>query len=911
MLAACGQKSTTEYIESGNSLFKQQELKAAIIEYKNAVKSAPNNGEARFLLGKAYLADKQYDFAQKEFERALEFKYRLDTLIPLLSETYQKTGADKALLALTLNQSINPDDQAKIHFYQLQAHMRLDQAEKAKSLIDDIRQLNTDSPYKPLALVIDLLLDNQVDGAQIQLDNLLADNPSQPDALKLKANLLLGQRKLEEAADVYQVYVDHHKDDLDVVFILARLYNDSNQYDKSEPLVDQLLKVNAKQPVLNQLKAIARMQDKDHEQALLYAENALAVQVEDVPTRLIAGVSAYFLKDFETANQHLALVASEIPASHPALRILADTQLKLGMTLEANDTIRQFDEITERDASLVSGVGHALLKRGDVQQARSVLSKQPKQLTSPKALTNVGLLKLSLNDVDGILDLETALDSVQKSETAGVNQESIEDVLVKAYISTRQYDKAMAIAKRWRTSISNAVKGAMLAGTIHAQQGNTDAARSAFQSALTNEPDNPKFKMALLDLLPIDTAEEQQQLLTELNGLIAEHPSFIPPLLKQYILSKKLNQPIGVIDHLVKLIEQSPEDRSLPVVLGQFYSMEQQTERAIEQFESVLTDTPEPFWQALSKNYQRNKQFSKFVELNEKWLEKQPNNPLAIIGNAIALETRGETESALALTSRYIDELQGKNLEIRLMHIHLLLRSNKAALARTQFEQLPERARSLPFSKGLLAQLQIRNKDWQKAKTNLEVAYNQQPTPQNAAMMYDVIKQTNGPLPAYTFLQQHVNRVPNDQLNIMRLANLQIGQNSNLAIENYRAAVALNNNNFIAHNNLAYLLMERGELDPALNHAEQAQTLRPTDINVLDTLGVIQIKRGKYQDAVQHFKMAVESMDGKINDLIYVNYIEALLLNEQKALAQRKMEQYAVTNDAAVAKLNAIRAKHF
>jgi len=910
-LAACGQKSSEEYINSGKTLIAQQDVKAAIIEFKNAVKTEPQNAEARFLLGKAYLDNRQYDFAQKEFERALEFKYSPEKLIPLLSETYQKTGADKALLELELGQSSSAEEVAKVKFFQLQAHMRLGQNDKAHTLVNEIQNLNTESPYKPLALVIDLMLKEQPDAAHIQLDNIMESYPNQPDALKFKAGLLLSEKKFQDAAGIYQIYVDNNPDDLDMTFVLARLYNDINRFDKSEPLVDQLLAVNDKQPVLNQLKAIARMQDKDYASALTYAEKALSVQVEDVAVRLIAGVSAYFQEDYATANQHLSLIVGSLPSSHPGLRMLAESQLKLGMTLEANDTMQQFDKITEQEATLVSGIGQALLREGDVKQARSLLAKQPEELQSPKALANVGLLKLSLNDVDGILDLESALSSVKNDQNNAVDATPIEDILVKAYLSTQQYDKAMNIANQWKTSNDNAVKGFMLAGAIYMQQENVGAAKSSFVAALNQEPDSPRIKMAILSLEPSTTAEEQKAHLESLKGLMQEHPDYVPAILRQYLLEKRLEMPISVIQQLSTLIQNNPENQVYPVLLGQIYTVEQRPEDAITQFESVKTDTPQPFWQALSKAYQKTKQFEKFVNLNKTWLEKQPNNPRAILGNAIALESRGNSQQALELTNKYVNELEGSRVELVLMHIHLLLKNQEFEKAQAQYNKLNERAKALPFARGLLAQLQLKSNNPKLAQVNLEAAYAAHATPQNARLMYQILEKTKGPQPAYQFLQQHVQRNKNDQASIMRLANLQLSLNKDLAIQNYQAAIVLNENNFVAHNNLAYLYMEKESLEQALEHAEKANQIRPADVNVLDTLGAIQLKRGKQELALEHFKIAIENMDDNINDVIYVNYIEALLANGQTTLAKRKMEQHKVNDDRAKSKLAELESKYF
>jgi uncharacterized protein (TIGR03790 family) len=72
-----------------------------------------------------------------------------------------------------------------------------------------------------------------------------------------------------------------------------------------------------------------------------------------------------------------------------------------------------------------------------------------------------------------------------------------------------------------------------------------------------------------------------------------------------------------------------------------------------------------------------------------------------------------------------------------------------------------------------------------------------------------------------------------------------------LAERAYRQLLAVNRDNVIALNNLAYLLTERGALDEALTFADQAYGLAPTNASVLDTLGWLQHLRGNEPEALR------------------------------------------------------------
>ena len=74
--------------------------------------------------------------------------------------------------------------------------------------------------------------------------------------------------------------------------------------------------------------------------------------------------------------------------------------------------------------------------------------------------------------------------------------------------------------------------------------------------------------------------------------------------------------------------------------------------------------------------------------------------------------------------------------------------------------------------------------------------------------------------------------------------------NAEKAEEAYRKAIALDDHNGRAYNNLAYLLAERSEsLDEAVSLARQAMLLEPANPMAIDTLGFALFQQGRYQEA--------------------------------------------------------------
>jgi predicted Zn-dependent protease len=82
------------------------------------------------------------------------------------------------------------------------------------------------------------------------------------------------------------------------------------------------------------------------------------------------------------------------------------------------------------------------------------------------------------------------------------------------------------------------------------------------------------------------------------------------------------------------------------------------------------------------------------------------------------------------------------------------------------------------------------------------------------------------------------------------------------AIQRYEDAVRLDPSLAVAKNNLAYLLADTGgNLDRALDLAQEARGLLPDNANAADTLGWVLYKKNSPDAAVVHLREAVRSME--------------------------------------------------
>ncbi len=99
LISACGLTEPGAFIASAQSYLAKSEYPAAIIELENALNQAPDNAQARYLLAKALLDSGAAVPAETEARKAIELKYPLDEVMPVLVWSLVRQGEYKKAIS--------------------------------------------------------------------------------------------------------------------------------------------------------------------------------------------------------------------------------------------------------------------------------------------------------------------------------------------------------------------------------------------------------------------------------------------------------------------------------------------------------------------------------------------------------------------------------------------------------------------------------------------------------------------------------------------------------------------------------------------------------------------------------------------------------------------------------------------
>jgi putative PEP-CTERM system TPR-repeat lipoprotein len=899
-LSSCGKQTSDEYIKEAQQYIAENDPSAAIVALKNAVQVEPKSAQARFELGQLYIQQKQFESAEKELNRALEYGFEASKVLPLLTQAYQQTGAYSAISKLEHKETgLTSVERAEIGYFKVIALARLNKIDEARLLIEELAEIETSSVFKGLTAVYTSVLDQEYETAAAVVSELRNIAPQNAEVLKLLAQLKLSLGAPDEAAEIFKDYVQFYPEDKQTTFVLAKLLVDIGDLAAADPYLDELLLLNDLNPLLNQLKAATYAQQGDYANALKRAEIAITANIEDPSIRLIAGYSAYQLQDYSSANRHLTYIAVRLPDNHPGLRLLAASQLQLGLTSEVGDILNRLDTLSDEDAPLFSKASYELLRDGFEKEAKVFIEKSTNISRTAEDLTRLGLLQLSLNNLDGIVNLEEAVSKSPELVSA-------QTTLAKAYIVTKQYDKALELAAKWKNNSPDDAKPYLLAGDVYTRQQKFTEAKVEFEKASGLDKNSPSPKLALVNLALAQ--EDMQQANQLLEQLLIEFPNNVSAMATNYLVSKQAGKPSSGIEQIQSALNSDPSNIAIRLLLARVQVVETNYQNAIELLSEVKDqkNLPKAYWKTLGQSFIKTNQLRPATLHYDAWLQKEPNDKDAIVGKLLLLDSQNKFEEGSKLTQGYLNNRD--DVQLQLLNTHFLLMQADYPAAQDAYDALPANVLELPLSKGFLARFQLNNNQPELALENALVAYNATPNNRNLILLvftYDKLKQQNKSM---ELLKQHIEKQPTDLTAKMLLAERQIGGDLSGAMTTYKAALQQNPNNYIANNNLAYLYLQKGDIDMAKGFGKKAVELEPNNSAALDTLAQIYVAEKDYKEALNLYDRAIT--DDMQNEEIYLNYVETLFLAEKTFLAKRKLSQREMKQKISIDRENKLKADY-
>jgi putative PEP-CTERM system TPR-repeat lipoprotein len=851
-LAACSPKKTAEeYIQSAKTHIANGKNSTAIVELKNAVLIDLINPESRLLLGAIYLQIGDIEAAEKELTRSLELDGSRELILPKLFKALNlQDKSEKIITLANQNKNISRNILPEILLYKAMAYIKLGDNENATITIAQASEISSESVYSQLGEAYLMAESTDINGALELIENILIKTPELTEALLLKGQLLFIKGDFENAINAFNEFHRLIPSNIQIRLFLANSYIRNDQHSEASAHLDFLLNIVPEHPFTNQLKGLVLYQNGDYDNALIHTDKAIQNGLNVPSNRIVAGLSAFRLAQYERAHYFISTIAQSLPAEHPVLKVLAVVQLKLGYTSEAGDTLQIMDGATSDDINLLTTASFELLKAGKFQEARALVTKTNDiNITNPQEIAKIGILKLSLNDLEGIADLEKASEIDPELPIAKL-------ALASAYIRNKEYDKALALAEKWKETDPDKVEGYNLKAKILLITNDLENAESELNLALGINEFNP-YSLLYFSTKAL-TEKKYKESIRLIDTLISNYPNHLAGLRLQY----KSYKEIGNTDIALSRIEKSYMDNQDNSEYITLYTKVLFIEKNYNKVIELLSDFDNKelnlaiHWVLLGDSYMSIGEDEKALDIFTRWLNVQPQYRVAWLRKVSLQEKLKDYSSALSTTNSAL-KLSPEDLDFKLLRAHFLILTRDFIQAQVLLNNLTDIEQQLPLAEGLQAKIWLTEGKFKKAVPGLESLYAQMPNSYNAALVFATLKKVEQDKSAFNFIKKHVEQFPDDYMISNLLAENAVNLDINLAKKEYTKLLNRSPDDLSILNNLAWVEYELGNYPSANKLADRALVINSSHPQVLDTAALIKLKLGDKNKAIELFKEAI------------------------------------------------------
>ncbi len=856
-ISACSeQKNAEQLISSAYQYSQQGKFANAVIDYKNAVRLAPKNVEARLGLGKAYLNQGNYVSAEKELDRAVDLQASYAQAATLLAQVKTRLNKFEEVEQLVeLSEELNDNDYLIILSYAGMSSLANGQITKAQDYFSQATAILPNSPYSKLSQAYLYYIDRGfAQGIQI-IDNLLTEKSAFPEAFLLQGYLYFALASFEEASDSFSLYLDSYPLDQNIRFFLVNSLIKAGKFERANTLTDELLATFKGSALALQYKSQIEYQAGHYIEAKEYASQAVNADDSFVIAHMIAGISSFQLGELEQAYDYLISLENILPTTHPINAILLSIKIKLGHTDDIALSVDKLKRLknSDSDADLLQISSLELLKAGDLSGAQSLLNKAAQ--VSPNNVdlqVRQGALLLSQRDLSGVKSLEHAL-------SIDASLHDTEFALARQYLRNNEVPKAKTIANKWLKSEDHQVSGNILNGLIAMKLEKVDEAEKSFQDALAIEP---KSISAIYNLAIV--AAFNKQMAKAIDGfkeVIELSPNHHNAIRRYTILQTRQGNSADAISFLNALHEESKLSdnnihKNLVIGLAQNLRISKQVPAAIELLESMKTEEnlSARYWSVLASSYTQTRQLKKALSTYELGLEEAPRSYILNVGNIATLEVLQQYPQALAL-SKVANEYFPDDNNLMTTLAYLELANNNVQATKRQLKLLKDKGVSNHLITATTAKIAIKENEYLEAVELYSELYEQIPNSNNAINLARALQFSKQGDEAELVLENFLDEVVNDNRVRILLAQLYVMNNVNnnksaQIISTYLKIVKGQPNNVAALNNLAWQQYQSNDIKNAQLNIEKAFALAPDNVNILESYGVILVANKHYEKAI-------------------------------------------------------------
>ncbi len=834
-------------LHAATTAFDANDFATATTELKALLRHEPNNAAARLLLGRIHLLQADPQSAAKELEIALQIGPHTDEILQLYVQAQIEAGAlNKATRILVPHADSDEPNWVSLHgMVDAMAGRYAEAAERYEVAL----KADPTNKIATRGLIRLKIVDNDRGAAREYLEQALTVWPSDAEFLRIKGQMDLREQRYAEAKDAFIRALEVQPKVNGARLGLMNAYIGLADWDAAEAQLNALGKTSAENVELIFYRALIAQGRGHSQQALELVEKAL-VQSEHHERALRFGMALAFQQaNYKKARKYAERLLGLHPHDRDAQSILTRASFASGKLDGMLDALKErvLDVEQQRNPRLLALLGAGYLQDGAHAQSLSSLERAYALAPNDRDVRlQLALTKLAGGDqLGGISDLRELSD--QSSEDTRPDK-----YLILAYLEHGDHEQALAnaIALMKRSPKDPATHN--LLGVVYEVRRDHQAALDAYESALGIDPisEETQRNIARLEAAQGNTARAREIYQQMLKNNAYSSVGLVG-LAELAVADGEVHEAIAYLEKARAANRDAVEPR---LQLARLYRGEKsyrQAQAIAREAYEIAGHLPE-IRREYASAVVAGGDVRAGLPILRMLVERAPSD-ISLLGFLMrAQATAGATED-VENTATKILTVAPQNITAHAALARLALRRNDhaAALERVRIlQQIPNGSVQALELKGDVFVAQDKRLEAREAYAS---AFEQQPSGRIATKLAKLEELAVGNERLERWLAQH----PKDDTVRMIYASRLLATDRSAAIAQFETMTRDSPNNAVPFNNLAWLYDELKN-PRSLEMAEQAHSLAPNDPEILDTLGWMLVKNGKYHRAVALLSKAAD-----------------------------------------------------
>ena len=895
--AASKNEQASRYYEDALVRYEKKDFAGAIIQLKNALQQDANMLAAHVLLGRSFLEKGQPNSAEVEFDKSLKLGVDRAEIAIARAQAYAYQGKYRRLLDAVALDGLTPIVHQAVLSIRANAQMELGDLQAARQTLEQAYAITGTKP--PHLILIDANLSFREGKPQVArnlINQAINLDPKSAPYWNFRATISHSENNFKAALSDYDKALA-----LDPKYLAARLARvsllmDMAQDKKAELDLQYLQREFPEDPRGLYLGAL--LSDRRHDSAaakkalhdLTKVLDPISPEVLDQSSQLLllGGLAHFSLNQMEQAASYLKRLLALAPEHIAGRKLMGALRLKEGNSNAAIEVLTPVVSATPDDANALSLLASAYVAKKDFRKASALLERAT-QVTggAPQFESSLGFSLLGGGQVN------QGLEHLTRAFLKDPGQPQVGAALAILHIKRGQPRQAVQVAEAMTRLEPNSPLALNLLGVARVAANDRAGGRAAYDKAVTADH---RFIPARLNLAKLDVMEGKFDAARErLAMILKEQPNNTQAMSELANVEENLGRLDAAILQLQRIHSLEPKNISPGVHLAEIYLRKGEAEKALnlaKDLESanstdleVLAIEGRAYVAVGNPGLARviYKRMTLMAGFDSAWQYRIAQLQLGA-GDQNAAQYN--LDKALSGNPEYLPALA--------LQTELELKAGKLSEAEARARRIVSRYPGQGEGYRLLGNIAVARGRLDEAMTHFRTALDKEPGTDAAIRLYQASIQAGRQAHATEIMTGWLKAHPNDDAARLALAEGHLRTGNIVAARAvYETILKRRGETVGILNNLAGILLQQGEA-AALDYAERAYRLAPSDAAVADTLGWVLVRQGQAEKGLRYLREA--KLRNSSNAEIRYHLAAALERLGRPAEARQELDQALTGN---------------